>query len=329
VTFSERVKNELVRRKKDECPECAYAELGGFVHTAGSISILGRQRLSVTVEVDRPAIARRVFTLVKRLFGVHSVIAVRRSSRLGRHNTYVVNIPPSAQVTEVVRRLHVLDDDSSLTRGIPSRLVGDKCCQRAYLRGAFVVRGYVNDPVKGYHLEVTSNSFDHASDLVKLTTKWDIKAKTTEHKQRHILYVKGADDVSRFLQVIGADMALLEFENVRAMKDVRNQVNREVNCETANVNKTVEAAARQIDDIRLIDREIGIRSLKKSLQDVAVLRLEMPSATMEELGQALTPAVSKSTVSYRFKRIAAIADEIRKQQRGHPLVSDRRTAKPR
>lgn len=314
MTFSERTKNELVRRKKDECPECAYAELGGFVHTAGSISILGSQRLGVAVEVDQPAAARRVFTLVKTLFSIHSVIAVKRSPRFGRPNTYIVNMPPSTHMANVVRRLCVLTDDGSLTPGIPWSLVETRCCQRAYLRGAFVVRGYVNDPVKSYHLEVSSNSREHALDLVKLVAKWSIKAKTTEHKQRHVLYVKGAEDVSRFLQVIGADHALLEFENVRAMKDVRNQVNREVNCETANVNRTVDAAARQIDDIRIIDREIGLGSLKKSLRDVAVLRLEMPSATMGEIGEALTPTVSKSTVSYRFKRISAIADEIREQK---------------
>lgn len=315
MTFSERVKNELARRRKDGCPECDYAELGGFIHTAGSIAILGSQRLGVVVEVDQPAAARRVFSLAKGLFGIQSVIAVKRVSRFNRPNTYVVTFPPSPRIGEVLRRLHVLSDDGSLTPGVPWGLVQNRCCQRAYLRGAFVVRGYVSEPLKSYHLEIASNSKEHAMDLVKLAGKWGIRAKTTEHKQRHVLYAKGGEDVSLFLQVIGAERALLEFENVRAMKSVRNLVNREVNCETANVNKTVEAAAKQMEDIRTIDRAIGLDGLKKSLREVALLRLEMPTATMGEIGNALTPAVSKSTVSYRFRKIAEIADEIRKRER--------------
>lgn len=310
VTFSQRVKSELVRRK-GECRECPAAELAGFVHTAGSIAISGRRRVSVAVEVDQPAAARRVFSLAKQLLGVHSQIVVRKSPRFKKASTYIVVMPSSPEAIDVLRRLRVIAADGTLTSGIPWGLVGNRCCQRAYLRGAFTGRGYVSDPVRSYHLELSTASEDHASDLVKLVSEWDIQARVVEHKKRYVLYVKDADHVSTFLQVIGADRALLEFENVRAMKSVRNIVNRSVNCETANVEKTVEAAAKQIEDIRTISETIGLGALKTSLRQVAELRLEMPSATMKEIGEALTPAVSKSTVSYRFRRIAEIADELR------------------
>ena len=302
-------------RRKGECRECPGAELAGFVHTAGSISISGRRRVSVMVEVDQPAAARRVFSLAKQLLGVHSQVVVRRSPRFRKASTYIVAMPSSPEAIDVLRRLRVIAADGTLTSGIPWGLVGNRCCQRAYLRGAFAGRGYVSVQCS-YHLELPTASQDHASDLVKLVSEWGIQARVVEHKKRYVLYVKDADDVSTFLQVIGADRALLEFENVRAMKSVRNIVNRSVNCETANVEKTVEAAARQIEDIRTISNMVGLGALKTSLRQVAELRLEMPSATMKEIGEALAPAVSKSTVSYRFRRIAEIADELR--QTGAP-----------
>lgn len=313
MTFSERTKSELVRTK-GECRDCSVAELAGFVHTAGSIAISGSRRLAVAVEVDQPAIARRAFSLAKRLFGVTPVIAVRRRQRFSKPSTYVVGMPSSEQTSDVLRRLHVITKDGSLTIGIPWGLLESRCCQRAYMRGAFVVRGYVSDPTRSYHLEVPSNSLEHAQDFSKLAMKWSIDARVVEHKQRYVAYVKGAEGVSAFLQVIGADRAFLEFENVRAMKSVRNLVNRGVNCETANLNKTVDAAAKQLDDIRTIDQAVGLSSLKRSLREVAEARLELPSATMGEIGEFLNPPISKSTVGYRFRKLAEMADEIRSSQ---------------
>ncbi|NLO96936.1 MAG: DNA-binding protein WhiA, partial [Peptococcaceae bacterium] len=177
-------------------------------------------------------------------------------------------------------------------------------------RGAFLAGGSISNPEGNYHLEITTNDLALAEDIVGLMNKFGLKAKISARKNFHVVYLKESDHIFEFLALIGAYQALFEFENIRILKDMRNQVNRIVNCETANLNKTVDAAVRLLENIRLIDRTIGLESLPDNLYQIARLRLDHPDFSLKELGEQLNPKIGKSGVNHRLRRIEEIAEKI-------------------
>lgn len=192
-----------------------------------------------------------------------------------------------------------------------SILLKNSCCKRAFLRGAFLATGSMSDPNKGYHLELVCDEQSQAELLVKLLHDFDLDAKTVLRKRYHVVYLKEGENISDFLNVVEAHKALLDFENTRVLKDMRNLINRRVNCEAANINKTVNAATRQVESIRLIEEKIGLSSLPDNLRQMAYVRLENPDAPLLELGELLEPKVGKSGVNHRLRKICEIAEELR------------------
>jgi len=197
--------------------------------------------------------------------------------------------------------------------GISPELLKHNCCKRAYLRGAFLAGGSVNNPDSAsYHLEIVSTYHDHSEALCRLMNDFHLHAKMIERKKGYVVYIKEGDKIGEFLNIIGAHPSLLRFENVRIMKDMRNSVNRLVNCETANLNKTIQAAMRQIENIRLIDQEIGLNQLPDRLREVAEARLKYPEVNLAELGQLLPSGkVSKSAINHRLRKLDEIARQLR------------------
>lgn len=195
--------------------------------------------------------------------------------------------------------------------GIASELVKNECCRRAYLRGAFLAGGSVNNPDSGsYHLEIVSTYQDHSEDLCQLMNRYRLHAKWIERKKGFVVYIKEGDKIGEFLNIIGAHSTLFQFEDVRIMKDMRNSVNRLVNCETANLNKTIQAAMRQVENIRTIDREMGLDQLPERLREVAEARLRHPEVSLTELGQMLPRKVSKSAINHRLRKLDQIAENL-------------------
>ena len=190
-------------------------------------------------------------------------------------------------------------------------LTESSCCKQAYVRGAFLACGSLTDPEKGYHFEIACDNRKHAEYLMRILTAFSLHPKTVERKRYHVVYIKESQEISDLLNLMGAHHALMDMENVRILKDMKNRVNRRVNCETANLNKTVSAAVRQIEDITYIRDTRGLSALPKNLQQLAELRLSEPDITLAELGERLDPPLGKSGVNHRLRKISEIADELR------------------
>lgn len=185
------------------------------------------------------------------------------------------------------------------------------CCKRAYIRGAFLASGSISDPNKAYHFEIVCHSEELAQKLQMLFSCFEVEGKYVERKGHSVLYLKEGSQIVDALNIMEAYVALMNFENVRILKEMRNSVNRQVNCETANINKTVNAAVKQVNDIELIRDTIGLDELPDSLREMALLRLEYPEAALKELGNYLESPVGKSGVNHRLRKLAAIAEGLR------------------
>lgn len=188
-------------------------------------------------------------------------------------------------------------------------LVQSECCRRTFIRVAFLEKGTVNDPSKGYHLEIACRGNSQATQLCELMAKDGITGKVIERNKRMSVYVKEAEQISDMLALMGAHKAVLAMENERVIHQMRGTVNRRVNCETANINKTVNAAVRQIEAINYIQNNGGLHNLPESLQEMARVRLEWPDTSLGDLGQYLDPPVGKSGVNHRLRKLVEIAEK--------------------
>lgn len=309
MSFASETKKEMTQVEVDEC--CGKAELSALIRMNGTLSFSSRQ-LSVDIQTENAAIARRIYTLIKRFYPPYPIeLLVRKKMRLKKNNIYICRLRDGSK--------HVLEDLMIITEGfqfqqeIDKSLIDKSCCKRAYLRGAFLAGGSVNNPeTSSYHLEVYSSDRDHAESLTELMNHFQLNSKTIERKKGFVTYLKEAEKISDFLSIAGAHSALLKFEDVRIIRDMRNSVNRLVNCETANLNKTIDAALRQVENIRFIDSVIGVEQLPDRLREIARLRVEFQDVTLKELGEMVSSGkVSKSGVNHRLRKIDEIAESLR------------------
>ncbi|SEG79263.1 DNA-binding protein WhiA [Paenibacillus sp. UNC499MF] len=307
MSFAAQTKKELTLIEAEDC--CEKAELSALIRMNGSVQ-LTNQRVVLDISTENAAIARRIYSLLKKRYELHTELLVRKKMRLKKNNVYIVRVPN--QVQELLSDLHIVSEGFQFTPGIDKSIVKTNCCRRAYLRGAFLAGGSVNNPEgSSYHLEIASMYEEHCQSLCQLANRFDLNARCIERKKGFVFYIKEGERIIEFLSIIGAHQALLRFEDVRIMKDMRNSVNRIVNCETANLNKTIGAAVRQIDNIRLIDREVGLDSLPEKLREVAEIRMKHPDLNLKEVGDMLKGSVSKSGVNHRLRKIDELADKIR------------------
>ncbi|MDE7207062.1 MAG: DNA-binding protein WhiA [Lachnospiraceae bacterium] len=186
---------------------------------------------------------------------------------------------------------------------------------RAVLRDAFLETGSMSNPKKGYHLEFVCEDEKRAETLINTMRVFEITAKTVQRRRYTVVYIKESEDIVKLLNVMGAHNCLMNLENLRILKDMRNSINRRVNCETANISKTVGAANKQIDDIQYIEEHYGFDDLSENLREVAKMRLEYPDATLKELGERLVPPVGKSGVNHRLRKLSELADSIRGKEK--------------
>lgn len=307
-SFAAMTKKELTQLESDGC--CAKAELSALIRMNGSLSFSNKQ-LVLDISTENAAIARRIYTLIKKTFPTHVELLVRKKMRLKKNNVYLVRISHEGQ--KLLSSLGIMEAGFQFVREISDEIIGSSCCKRAYLRGAFLAGGSVNHPeTSSYHLEIFSLYEEHNSSLCELINSYDLNAKVLERKKGFIIYIKEGEKITEFLNIIGAHQALLFFEDVRIMKDMRNSVNRLVNCETANLNKTVGAAIRQVENIRFIQKEVGLHILPEKLREIAELRVKHQDVTLKELGEMVsTGKVSKSGVNHRLRKIDEFANKLR------------------
>lgn len=317
MSFSSKVKSEICRYSELTKSEAA-AELSAIMKVSGTLSLGGNKQQSFRITTENPAIARLVFKLLKEHFNVHTKLMVKRNNSLKKNNIYIVVITEEMGVRNLLKEVGVLEDSDgiiSLSYGIPEQIIEGEDSRRAYIRGAFLGGGSISNPEKTYHLEFVTHDNEYAEELSKLINKFGLTAKVIQRKNSFVVYLKEGEQIVDLLNIIGAHSSLLELENVRIMKEMRNNVNRLVNCETANLSKTVNAAVRQVESIKLIQQEIGLQRLPKNLREIAELRLTYPDESLKELGEFLSPPVGKSGVNHRLRRIEKIAEELRKEGR--------------
>jgi DNA-binding protein WhiA len=307
VSFAATTKKELTMIEVPPC--CAKAELAAMIRMNGTLSISG-QRPVLDISTENAAIARRIFSLLKSSFSVHSELLVRKKMRLKKNNVYMVRIPGNVQ--ELLSALYIVKQGYEFNDEIDKRVIQKSCCRRSYLRGAFLAGGSVNNPEgSSYHLEIAAMYKEHCMALCDLANTFDLNARGIERKKGFVFYLKEGEKIIEFLNIIGAHQALLKFEDVRIMRDMRNSVNRIVNCETANLNKTIGAAMRQIENIQLLDREIGLDKLPDKLREVAMIRLQHPDLNLTEVGEMLKGQVSKSGVNHRLRKLDELAEKLK------------------
>ncbi len=311
LSFSAQTKNELARRvSKKSC--CKLAELSSLFRMDGSIQISG-SGLSVNIVNENAAVARKIFSLIREIFDIQPQVIVQKKSKLKKNNIYMVRVPPGNVTKKILYTLGLMDENGQLLEKVKKDFLRRECCRRAYLRGAFLGGGSVNRPGATYHLEIITTNESYAKEIKSLFKRFKLEAKISLRKNWYVVYLKESEQIIACLNYMGAYEALLAFENKRILKDMKNRVNRLVNCETANLNKTVNASVQQLENIRYIKETIGLNKLSLPLQQVAEARINNPDASFRELGEMLYPKVSKSGVSHRLKKIEEIAQSIKEE----------------
>lgn len=312
MSFSSDVKKELCQQYST-ARHCCIAEFAALFALAGQVKKFQNGTVYVKIHTENLTVAQKSYILLRKTFHAEIEVMVRRRN-LQVGTSYSVFVSKKRDVVNILKAIKILDEQknqlSSLS-GINYLLVQNTCCKRAFLRGVFMVSGSVSDPKKAYHLEMAVLSEKLAYQIREVISSFMIDARIIERKKYYVVYIKEGSQIVDFLNVTGAHNALMDFENVRIVKELRNSVNRQVNCETANIDKTVSAAARQIEDIKYIQCNMGFGKLTDGLREIALLRLEYPEYPLQELGKLLSKPIGKSGVNHRLRKLSDIAKQMR------------------
>ena len=308
MSFTAEVKDELSRVEAKR-PCCRKAELAALVRIEGTLHITGNERFRLEIATETAPVARKVIKLLHGLYDLKTELTVRRSV-LHKTNNYLITVPTQVNLPQALSELGILDDSLGLTQGILGRVVRRDCCAISYLRGAFLGGGFVADPHGDFHFELTAESEQIAEDLAALMRRFEVPAKVTRRRGLYTVYLKGAEPIVTFLALVGAHSALLRTEDVRVVKSMRNDVNRLVNAETANLERTADAAIAQVEAIGLLDARVGLDNLPPALRELARLRVENPDVSLRELGELADPPLTKSAVYHRVRRIEELAADL-------------------
>lgn len=316
MSFSSEVKEELSHVREREA-HCRIAELAAIISLCGRIECEAGHH-SVVLHTENVAVARRFYSLIKEVFQTQPQVSSTHHDFLKKNRFYKIAILDSGAALRILKAVRLINslgqmDEEFSVRDNP--VLQRTCCRRAFLRGAFLSAGSITDPEKNYHFEIACAVREKAEQLRELFAFFGLDAKIVMRKKYYVLYLKEGAMISDALNIMEAHVALMRFENVRILKDVRNSVNRRVNCEAANINKTVSAARKQIEDIEYIKNTVGLERLPANLRDIAAARLAQPDATLKEIGESLPSPVGKSGVNHRLRKLGQIAQNIR--EKGH------------
>ena len=314
MSFSAEVKAEL-SELCGTARHCKIAELTAIITLCGRIQITEDDDYRLWIHTENISVAKKFFLLLKQTFSIRTEVSVRRGG--GQNFMYTVLVKDRILAKKVLQAAKLLDEYGDIREDlslVSNLIVQNYCCKRAFIRGAFLASGSISDPEKGYHYEIVTQTEAKALQLRNLINSFGFDSKVTGRKHHFLVYLKEGAQLVDMLNVMEAHQALMELENVRIVKEMRNSVNRQVNCETANINKTVEAAAKQAEDIRYIREHGGFSSLPESLSEIAWLRLEHPEASLKELGSMLSVPIGKSGVNHRLKKLSLIADRLREER---------------
>lgn len=319
MSFSKDVKEEL-SRQMPHARHCQIAELSAIISLCGNISISATDQYAIKIHTENIAVARKCFTLLKKTFNIDTEISIRQNAYLRKGKTYTVFVKKHEDAIRVLQAVKLIRPTYEKTYEIEENLslvdnlvIQQQCCKRAFIRGAFLATGSISTPQKFYHFEIVCSTMEKATQLRGIIQTFDVEAKIVQRKKYYVVYIKEGAGIVEILNVMEAHVALMNLENVRILKEMRNFVNRKVNCETANLNKTISAAVKQIEDIEYIQANGGLSKLPENLEEMARVRLKYPEASLKELGSLLDTPVGKSGVNHRLRKLSEIADNMRQE----------------
>lgn len=318
MSFSSDVKKELARNIS-AARHCRIAELAGMIGMVGHVDCQDGKPVRIVISTERSVIANTMSELIKKLFGLVLECSVKRTGADSRVYKMVFNRQEDVERILTTLKIAKKTENSSgnvcgmdcQEMHISGLVIQKDCCRRAFIKGVFMTSGSISDPEKGYHFEIVCDNPERAELISGIIHNFGIDSKVIARKRYHVVYIKDGTMIVDMLNLMGAYSSLMDMENIRILKDIANNVNRKVNCEAANLNKTVNAAVRQIEDIEYIIKVKGIHYLPDNLVELAQARLEARDASLKELGEMINPPIGKSGVNHRLRKISEIADHLR------------------
>lgn len=324
MSFATNAKLEVLKEDiENDC--CSIAFLSAIIKCSGELSISSNHQIKVEIFTEIPELFDKIKHIIEQYYGKVCQMSMMENTNISRASRYKITLPYDI-TDQLLKDLGIMsiDEDGMLAieNGISDFLIMDDCCKRSYVKGAFVacatsnivIKNYNNDRGSGYHLEFVFNFDKIAEDFLKLLSNFDITAKITTRKNSPIVYIKEYQLICDTLALVGANKAVLDLQNEAAIRELRNNVNRQNNCLNANLNKTVQASVKQLNAIKNIQDNMGLESLSENLMELALLRLANPEATLEELRQLSTQKLTKSGINHRFAKIIEISDNITKNK---------------
>lgn len=312
MSFSGEVKEEL-SQQWSQARHCQIAELAALVSMCGSIVINSGSQYGIKIHTENITVARKVFTLVQKTFNIEAGISIRRNI-LKESVSYFVIIKKHRDALRILQATKLTDeymDGFEEIHIVNPMIVRQTCCKRAFLRGVFLAAGSMSAPEKSYHFEIVCEAESMAVQLREMICGFSMDAKIVQRKKSWVVYLKEGSQIVDMLNIMEAPLSLMKLENVRILKEMRNTINRKVNCETANINKTVSAAVRQLEDIKYLQSNVGLEKLPEGLEETARVRLAHPEATLKELGELMSPPVGKSGINHRLRKLGEMAEKVR------------------
>lgn len=316
MSFSKEVKEEL-SKQIPTARHCQIAEIAAIISLCGRIAINIKNEYFIKIYTENLTVARKYFILIKKTFRINAEISIRHSRNSKKGTNYCIVIKKGQESIRILRATKLIDHEGEIKENlsiISNLVLQNTCCKRAFLRGAFLAAGSISAPEKTYHFEIATPSQPKSEQVRNIMKAFHLDAKIVRRKKYYVVYLKEGAQIVDVLNVMEAPIALMNLENVRILKEMRNSINRQVNCETANINKTVVAATKQIDDIKFIRDVIGFSQLSEGLEEIARLRIEQPDASLKELGALLYPPIGKSGVNHRLRKLSIIAERLREQK---------------
>lgn len=324
MSFSTNAKLEVLKSDiENDC--CSIAFLSAIIKCCGELSISHNHQIKVEIFTEIPELYDKIKEIIEQYYGQECKLTMMENTNISRSSRYRITLP--SDITEQLLKdlgLMKLTEDGLLAieNGISDFIIADDCCKRSYIKGAFVacatsnivIKNYDNNKGSGYHLEFVFNFEKIAEDFVKLLSFFDINSKITIRKNSPIVYIKEYQLICDTLALVGANKAVLDLQNEAAIRELRNNVNRQNNCLNANLNKTVEASVKQLNAIKNIQENMGLEALSENLMELALLRLANPEASLEELRMLCTEPLTKSGINHRFKRLISISEDITKNK---------------
>lgn len=312
MSFSKDVKNELARVPMEDM-DILHAELAAYIRTCGVVKLTESLKIGLSFQTENASVARRILSAYKRVYGREVEVSATQNMLLKKNKQYKISLADEGSVKSLLMDSDFLRPENvfQMEYSVDPSLLRTSEAVRAYIRASFLGAGSVTAPNKRYHLEFITHDETHGKDLIKWLERSHIQAKGVFRKDDYIVYLKEAEKISDLLAFMGAGQSVLQFESARVVKDVRNNVNRLVNCETANLSKTVNASTRQMRDLETIENHMGLKRLPDDLRRVAEARIKDPEATLAEIGESMDPEMSKSGVNHRFKKLHELAEKLR------------------